>query len=64
MWASYFAQHPLVLLPILAMALFMTVFAAITVRAWRRSSLPLHDNLSRLPLNTSEEHHHTETHHD
>ena len=41
------AKSPLLVLPVIAMLLFLAVFIAIVLRTWRRKDLPEH---AQLPL--------------
>ncbi len=51
MWHSFYAENPLLWLPLVAMAGFMVAFVAVSVRAWRKTEhadahMPLDDDRS------------------
>jgi cbb3-type cytochrome oxidase subunit 3 len=52
--ADYFARSPVLAFPIVALALFMVVFVAVSVRALCRQRAEL-DQLAALPLADSQE---------
>jgi hypothetical protein len=49
MWKSWFIDHPLTPLALIAMALFVGTFAVAVWRAWRAAPAAL-DERARLPL--------------
>ncbi len=51
--ADYFARSPVIVFPIVALAIFMVVFIAVTVRALRSNKDEV-DHLAALPLSDSE----------
>ena len=52
--ADYFARSPVLAYPIAALALFMTVFIVVSVRAFRSRRSEL-DEMAALPLQDSKE---------
>lgn len=50
---SYFQKSPLLLFPLIALVLFLTVFIIVTVRAMRASPSSF-DATSRLPLEATD----------
>lgn len=54
MWAWFYQHNPLLVLPIVAMLIFMTVWMVATVRAWRRGALPEQQQMAQLPLQDDE----------
>jgi hypothetical protein len=53
MSADYFARSPLMIFPVIALAIFVVVFVAVTVRALRTRRDEL-DRLAALPLSDSD----------
>ncbi|MBI5493554.1 MAG: hypothetical protein HY904_00920 [Deltaproteobacteria bacterium] len=52
MWAWFYEGHDLLVLPVVAMIIFMVIFTAAVVRALRRGPHGLDvEHLSMLPLN-------------
>jgi hypothetical protein len=49
MWKSWFTDHPLTPIALVAMALFLGTFLVAVVRAWRSPAGEL-DDRARLPL--------------
>lgn len=58
-WISsdFFARSPLLILPLVALGLFMFVFISVSLRAWRTQSEMI-DTLSKLPFDDTEGDHH------
>lgn len=48
MWHQFYSQSNILDLPVAAMIIFMVVFAAVAIRAWRRPAE--HESLRELPL--------------
>ena len=55
MVSDFFARSPVLLGPVIALVLFMIVFAASAIYAWR-THREQHDRMARLPLNEDERH--------
>jgi Flp pilus assembly protein TadB len=56
MYRQYFVKSPILLFPLIAMVVFMTLFAVVVFRVWWQArndrAKRLHDELSQLPLGT------------
>lgn len=54
MLRQYFVKSPILMFPVIAMVVFMTLFVAIVLRIWWQKRNPqarqLNDELARLPL--------------
>jgi cbb3-type cytochrome oxidase subunit 3 len=50
MYHDFFAKSPLLALPIIALILFVTVFAMVVVRTFSKKQREVADEASRLPL--------------
>lgn len=53
MYREFFAQHPMLALPVMSLVIFVAVFAMIVVRTMRRRPAQF-DALAALPLDTEE----------
>ncbi len=53
-YKGFYAHNPLLLWPVLAMLLFMAVFVAAALRAWRLRSPEEVSRLTALPLSEDE----------
>ncbi len=53
MYREFFAQHPMLALPVMALVIFVAVFAMIVVRTMRRQPAQF-DALASLPLDAEE----------
>jgi len=53
MYREFFAQHPMLALPVMSLVLFVAVFAMIVVRTMRHRPAQF-DALAALPLDTEE----------
>lgn len=53
MYREFFAQHPMLALPVMSLVIFVAVFAMIVLRTMRRQPAQL-DALAALPLDAEE----------